>query len=119
MSSSPLNQSALLDTVDGDADFLGTLVETFLDDCPAYLAAIRTAVDEEDAEALIQEAHSLKGTLGLLHATPARRAAKRLEELGRTERLDEAPEALDALTDALDRLRPALREMVENVQAEG
>lgn len=116
MPSSPLNRSALLDTVDGDTDFLATLVDTFLDDCPTYLEAIRAAVDDGDAEALVQEAHGLKGALGLLHARPARQAAKRLEELGRTEQLDAAPEALDDLTDALDRLCPALREMVEEVE---
>jgi HPt (histidine-containing phosphotransfer) domain-containing protein len=104
--------------VDGDTTFLATLVETFLDDCPEYLAAIRAAVDNGDAEALVQEAHGLKGAVGLLHAAPARQAAKRLEELGRTEQLDEAPAALDDLTAALDRLRPALRDLVADVQEE-
>lgn len=118
MPSAPLDRSALLNTVDGDADFLATLVHTFLDDCPTYLSAIRTAVEDEDAEALVQEAHGLKGAVGLLHAAPARQAAKRLEELGRTEQLDEAPAALDDLTEALDRLRPALRDLVADAQEE-
>jgi len=118
MHSPPLDRSALFQTVDGDADFLKTLVQTFLDDCPGYLAAIRTAVDDGDAEALVQEAHGLKGALGLLHAAPARRAAKHLEELGREGTLDDAPDALTALANELDRLRPALRELVEDVQAE-
>ena len=119
MASSPVDRSALLDTVDGDPDFLETLVHTFLDDCPTYLDAIRAAVREGDADELAQESHGLKGAVGLLHARPARRAAKRLEECGREDNLDEAPDALDALANELDRLRPALREIVEDVQADG
>lgn len=118
MASPPLNQSALFDTVDGDEEFLETLVHTFLEDCPEYLSALRAAVDEENSEALVQEAHGLKGALGLLHARPAHRAARRLEELGREETLDEAPEVLDTLINEVNRLRPALREMVEEVQVE-
>ncbi len=119
MTPPPVDRSALLDTVDGDPEFLDTLVHTFLDDCPTYLESIRTAVREEDADELVQESHGLKGAVGLLHARPARRAAQQLEELGRKGNLEDAPEALDALTEEIDRLRPALREIVDDVQADG
>ncbi|MFP4229247.1 MAG: Hpt domain-containing protein [Salinivenus sp.] len=119
MPPSPLDRSALFQTVDGDVDFLKTLVQTFLDDCPAYLAALQAAADNGDAEALVQEAHGLKGALGLLHAAPAHQAARRLEEMGRNNALEDVPDALDDLRRELNRLRPALREMVEEQAEEG
>lgn len=117
MPAPPLDQAALLDTVDGDAAFLKTLINTFLEDCPVYLDGIRTAVEAEDPAALAQEAHGLKGAVGLLHAEPTRKAAQRLEEIGRSSTLRKAPAALDALEDELDRLRPALRAMVEESES--
>jgi HPt (histidine-containing phosphotransfer) domain-containing protein len=62
-------QEALLDTSalenlqamsSGDADFLTTLIDTFLEDAPQLLADMRRAVEEEDAAALRLAAHSLK-----------------------------------------------------------
>jgi len=118
MPAPPFNRQALLDIVDGDADFLETLVNAFLEDCPSYVDGIRQAVAAQDAEALVREAHGLKGAVANLRAEPARRAAHRLEEMGRNESLDDAPDAIDTLEQELERLRTALTTFVEEVQEE-
>jgi len=113
MSNSPIDEDALLDLVDGDRDFLGSLVETFRTDCAAYLDAIRAAVDAGDAEALRREAHGLKGAAANMQAEAVRAAAHRLEELGRAEGLDQASQALQRLEAAVDRLMPALETLAD------
>lgn len=113
MSDSAIDEEALLDLVDDDPDFLQTLVQTFLDDCESYMAAIRTAVAEEDAITLKEEAHGLKGAVANLQAASAQEAARRLEEMGRSGTFDDADTALDDLEEEIERLRSALVEMIE------
>jgi HPt (histidine-containing phosphotransfer) domain-containing protein len=113
MSDSPVDKEALFDIVDEDPSFLTTLIDTFLDDCDAYMSALRTAVEKNDAAALEEEAHGLKGAVANLQAEPAREAARRLEELGRSGDMEEATRALDRLDTEIDRLRSALAEMAE------
>jgi len=113
MSDSPVDEEALFKLVDEDPAFLNTLVETFLDDCEVYMTALRTAVEENDAKTLQEEAHGLKGAVANLKAEPAREAARRLEELGRSGSIDEADRALEHLESEIKRLRAALTEMLE------
>jgi HPt (histidine-containing phosphotransfer) domain-containing protein len=113
MSDTPVDKEALFDLVDQDPVFLETLIETFLDDCTTYMDEIRTAVEEDDAVALMREAHGLKGAVANLHAEPAWEAARRLEEIGRSGELEGAAPALATLEEEIDRLRSALGEMVE------
>ena len=112
MSDAPVDEDALLELVDEDSAFLETLVNTFLEDCTDYMDNIRRAVDEEDTETLLEEAHGLKGAVANLQAEPARRAAHRMEELGRQDTLDDASDALQDLEQQIERLRAELRELV-------
>ncbi|PSQ96940.1 MAG: Hpt domain-containing protein [Bacteroidetes bacterium SW_9_63_38] len=114
MSDSPLNEDALLALVDGDSEFLGSLVDTFLRDCSSYLNDIRTAVEEDDADALQQEAHGLKGAAANMQADAAQAAARRLEDIGRTGDLARAPDALAQLEEEVERLEPALKALVDD-----
>jgi HPt (histidine-containing phosphotransfer) domain-containing protein len=113
MPDAPVDQDALLDLVDGDTVFLERLIETFRRDCKAYLRDIRSAIDRGDAEALVNEAHGLKGAAAHLQAESVRAAARRLEEVGRKGELDRAPELAWRLERAVNCLLPALEEMVE------
>jgi len=113
MPDAPVDRDALLDLVDEDTVFLEKLIETFRRDCRTYLQAIRTAIEREDAEALVDEAHGLKGAAAHLQAESVRTAARRLEELGRKEAFDQAPKHAFQLERAVERLLPALEEMVQ------
>lgn len=113
MSESPVDEEALFELVDEDPVFLEHLVETFREDCKAYLQAIREAVREEDAWALVQEAHGLKGAAANLQADPVSQVSRRLEQMGRERDLDEASAIVDELEDEIDRLIPVLEELVE------
>ena len=113
MSDHPVDKEALLDLVDEDPVFLETLIETFLEDCTVYMNAIRTAVEEDDAVMLTEEAHGLKGAVANLQAESAQKAAQKLEVIGRSGQLDGAKAALEALEEEIDHLRGALTEMVD------
>lgn len=115
MTDSPLDEDALFDLVDGDPEFLAALIDTFLGDCETYVDSIQTAIDEGDEEALVREAHGLKGAVANMQAESARAAAYRLEKIGRSGEIEQAPRALQELEDELSHLEPALRELVCDV----
>lgn len=69
--------NALLDMVGGDEAFLNEMIDTYFDDTPALLAAMRQALAAGDSVALRRSAHALK-------SNSANFGALRLEELCRT-----------------------------------
>ena len=109
MSSPAVDCDALVELLDENADIIVTIIDSFLDDCPNYVKAIREAVENEDPETLKQEAHGLKGAAGSLRAEPASEAAQVLEEIGRSGDFSEAETALDTLGQEIDRLKDDLR----------
>jgi HPt (histidine-containing phosphotransfer) domain-containing protein len=109
MPSSAVDRDALVALLDGNPDLIITIVDSFLDDCPDYMDAIREAVETGDAEVLKREAHGLKGAAGSLRAQSASEAAEALEEMGRSDDFAEAEAALDTLEQEIDRLKDDLR----------
>jgi HPt (histidine-containing phosphotransfer) domain-containing protein len=93
----------------GDAALRQELVEMFLEDCPARLAAVHAAVEQRNAPALVWAAHMLQGSCGYLSAGAAREQAAHLEEIGRQGRLEEADAILVRLDAAIAELIPELR----------
>ena len=93
----------------GDASLRREIIQMFLEDCPIRVAAVRAAVEERDASALVAAAHSLKGACAYLSAVAAREEAAHLEQLGRQGRIDEADSVLPRLDAAVAALIPELR----------
>jgi len=114
MSDAPVDREELLDLVDDDTDFLKQLLETFRRDSRTYLQNIRAAIERGDAESVATEAHGLKGAAAHLQAEAVRAVARRLEQLGRNDELDRAPEHACRLERAIERVLAALGEMVED-----
>jgi HPt (histidine-containing phosphotransfer) domain-containing protein len=72
------------------------------------MTEMRAAVAGGDPPRLQRSAHALKGAAATFAAGATYEAALRLEEMGRAGDLSAAPEALAALGQELERLRPAL-----------
>lgn len=108
------NRRAVLEQLDDDDDLLSDVVEQFLADAPAALAAIDAAIDAVDGEALAAAAHSLKGAAGYLGADVLCRAAERLESLGRTGRAAEAAHAHREFSTIAEHVLTRLREAVSS-----
>ncbi len=64
------------------ADFTSELVDTFLDEAPAMLAALRSALAQGDADAFRRNAHSLKSNSQTFGATQLGVLARELELVG-------------------------------------
>jgi len=103
-----LDAMSVMNRVDGDLDFLKTLIETFWDECPRMMADLRNAVDHQSAAALSNAAHALKGAVANFGETSVLQAAAELEARGRRGSLEGAEELLSDLEAGLLGLKPAL-----------
>jgi HPt (histidine-containing phosphotransfer) domain-containing protein len=110
-SSSPFNFSEALSNIGGDENLLAELASIFLEEYPEILANVRTAVGNNDGEALIYYAHALKGSVSNFVAGDTESAARKLEQIGREGDIADAPKVLSELETALSRLTPALSDL--------
>ncbi len=69
----------LLDRVGGDREFLGELVEVFMQDYPRQIKILRESLAAGDFAEIKRTGHTLKGTTASLSATPAMQLAATIE----------------------------------------
>ena len=85
------------------------MVDLFLEDCPAHLAAITSAIEQRDPERVRVAAHALKGAAAIVAITAVFEAAQMLERVAAERRVDAMAGAWRSLslevTLALDALR--------------
>jgi HPt (histidine-containing phosphotransfer) domain-containing protein len=108
-----LDCAAALELVGGDREVMRDLLRLVEQSCTECLAAIHAASAKADAEMLRQAAHRLKGSLVSVAAGPAGAATARVEDIARQGDLTAAPAAIAALEQEVTRLRPVLRDLVE------
>lgn len=77
---SPLDFSALLEMLGGEKQIVASLLSKFVDELTTDLAASEQAIADQNAEALRQIAHRMKGTSANLHALMLSAAARELEQ---------------------------------------
>jgi two-component system sensor histidine kinase/response regulator len=87
----------MLEQTGEDEELLAELISYVLDSGPSLLAEVERAVEQRDAEQIQQIAHKLKGTVGVLGASPCFSAAEAVEHSGRNNELDSAGEKLENL----------------------
>jgi HPt (histidine-containing phosphotransfer) domain-containing protein len=81
---------ALLEAVGGDLAFLSELIDTYLSDSPAQLAAMQSALSAGDPQELRRAAHSLKSNSASFGAQALAQVCKELEEMGKSGALERA-----------------------------
>jgi signal transduction histidine kinase/DNA-binding response OmpR family regulator/HPt (histidine-containing phosphotransfer) domain-containing protein len=101
--------SALMERLGGDRQLFTEVIQAFMDDCPAQLRAIKSAVDGRDVDLVRTTAHTLKGTAGNLSANGLFAAAQTLERVAAERRVEALEAAWRQLaveaTHVLDTLR--------------
>lgn len=117
MSSAPFDKDALLDRVDGDAEFLAESVELLEEDGPPLLGEIRDAASAGDAERVAKAAHAFKGLVLNFCADAAAEAARRVEVMGREGATDGLDAAVSALAAEADLLMKSLRAYIGDLPA--
>ena len=108
-----IDWSAALEAVQNDDGLLRIVIETFLEESPQKMAAIRQAIDEGDAASLRISAHALKGGIRYFGHCRAFELARELEAVGQRGTLGEAPPLLVDLDAELGNLLPLLRARLE------
>lgn len=100
--------AALVDSA--GADFVPELIDSFLEDAPAALQAMRRAAAAGDAVAFRREAHSLKSNGQTFGATALAEAARALEHTPLDELGSQAPARVDELAALFEAAARALGE---------
>jgi two-component system, sensor histidine kinase and response regulator len=93
-------------------DLLGQLAALFLADAQARVGALRLALAEGDAAAVVRSAHTLTGSSGNLGATELSRLCGILAADGRAAELVGRSALVDGIEAELDRVRAALGALV-------
>jgi two-component system, sensor histidine kinase and response regulator len=96
-----IDRELALDRLGGDEELWNEISKLFVQECPQMLRQLQTAVAEGDAHALMETAHSLKGSLGTLGAEEGALLALDLEMMGRNGVLGASGEALRKLEQML------------------
>jgi two-component system sensor histidine kinase/response regulator len=107
-----IDTRGLMERFDGDTELLQEATEIFCQNYPKQLAQLRAAVAGGDCETIERCAHTIKGSVGTLGGVAAAHAALRLEKMGHSRDLQNALEACTALESEIERLIPALIELV-------
>jgi two-component system sensor histidine kinase/response regulator len=100
----PLDFEKALERAMGDKDFLKMLLEGFIQELPGQIESIKAAIAGMDASALTEQAHKIKGAAANLSAGEISEAAKSLEEIGRSQHMDQADQMLTVLVKESKRL---------------
>jgi PAS domain S-box-containing protein len=103
----------------GDRQLLAETAALFLQECPRWLAALRTALDEQDHDQVQLAAHAFKGGLSALALDDAFEAALGLEVMGRQGDLSAAEQAWTALLRAVEQVNPALASLATRAAVQG
>jgi two-component system, sensor histidine kinase and response regulator len=109
-----LDKPALMNQVGGDGKFVRQLADLFLTESQDQLSALEKFLEERDADGIARCAHSLKGSLGSLHAARASKAALDLERLARAGDIERVSEGFDVLKKEVERVRAALEKFSPN-----
>ena len=101
------DEDAALAHAGGDRRLLKEVVAIFRSSRPASLRRITIAIRRQDAGALREAAHAIKGSLATVGSVEGRAAAAELEKLAGAGQFVEATEAARRLRDRLDQLDAA------------
>jgi histidine phosphotransfer protein HptB len=89
-------------------DFVRELIETFLEDAPEQLAALRNAVEQGDAEEARRAAHTLKSNAATFGASALSEVCRELEAAAARGELDGATALVDQAEAEWERAREPL-----------
>ena len=105
----------VLSRVEGDRALLAELVDIFRAERPRLMADLRRGVEADDARAVQEVAHAIKGMVGNFGARDAVEEARALEAMGQAGSLGGAAAAVSRLEQEVERLETDLGALVGEV----
>jgi len=108
----PLIDRATLETLASttDKEFVGELIDTFLEDAPSLLDSLGSTLAAQDTEGFRRAAHSLKSNGASLGAMSFSASAKELEMMGKAGDLNGAEPKVERLRAEFDQVIQALKD---------
>jgi CheY-like chemotaxis protein len=108
------DKAGLLEEYDGDLEYISRMLQMFDSDIRERMARLQQAVAAGDCDAIMREAHAVKGGAGTFFAAAAFETAHQLETMGRNKQCQGAKATLEILQKNLHQLRGALEALVKN-----
>ena len=106
----------VLESASSDPSFLIEICESFLEDTPQRLAAIVTAIEQNDALALKETAHALKSLSGCVGAMQLFQICQLVEAIGSSDRVEPARSHMTQLKDEYEKVRLAIQSYQNTLQ---
>jgi HPt (histidine-containing phosphotransfer) domain-containing protein len=94
----------------GVEEMIGDLLQTFLQDAPARLAAVEDAVRSGDPTSIRKAAHAFKSGAGTVRASALAEMLAQAEAAGRTNRLE-------CLGELIEQIRAEYRAVLQELEA--
>lgn len=91
-----------------DADGVGEIIDTFLDDVPQTLADLRDGLEADDAGQVASAAHKVKGSASTLGAMPLSKICKDMENAANDGDLASVESSMDELEETWEATEAAL-----------
>jgi HPt (histidine-containing phosphotransfer) domain-containing protein len=104
----PVNLERMREGSMGDEEFMGELIDIYLEDMPRQLEALRVAVEKHDAASAAATAHRLRGASGNVGADSLSSLCREIERSSRDNRLDQLPGLVEAVDQEGGRVRQFL-----------
>jgi HPt (histidine-containing phosphotransfer) domain-containing protein len=104
-----LDKAGILANLMDDEDLLFESIDIFLDSAAERLVKLEAGVVSKDAQAVMEEGHTLKGIVSYFTKEDCFEAAKKLEVMGRNKELDGVEEAFSDFKAKLAELIEALK----------
>ena len=112
-----LNELVLM--LDGDADLLIEIIDTFLEVSPSLIRDMKDAIRSDDADKLKKAAHTMKAPAKQIGALKVGNLSEELETMGRTENLTNAKATFDKAKVEYEALEEALKALKRKLELEG
>ena len=92
-------------------DFIGELIDTFLDDSPRLIADLQKSLAKKDIETFRRSSHSLKSNSASFGAQMLSAQAKELEMLARNKKLDSVGDKITTLMNEYKKVEQILKKL--------
>lgn len=103
------DQNAVLKHAMNNEKLMMSLIDVFLNEAPEYVDKLQTAVDKQDVQAVMEQAHSIKGMAGNLGGLALQKLAGDMEASARESDASAFAQQFDKLENAYGRLIDQLK----------
>ena len=110
-----INERKMLAGLGGDRELMAEVLRLFIDDSARLMREMQTAAARNNAEAIRQVAHALKGSIANLSSGTARELAAEIERIGKSGEVEGVASLVERLEEELHILQRAAEQLLNKV----